>query len=94
LLTDDKFKIIPSIISIDFIKKLVGKVLVYDSKLVEYANSAELITRVAKHKHKDLLIINGWHLPSLIWDRRGQLLNTTIDDVPILQWLFGTPETK
>lgn len=88
LLVEDKFKIVPSITSIDFIKKLVGKVLLYDPKLVEYATSAELITRVAKHKHKELLIINGWYIPSLIWDRRGKVLNTTIDDKPIIQALF------
>lgn len=91
LLTEDKFKIVPSITSIDSIKKLVGKVLMYDPKLVEYANSAELITRVAKHKHKELLIINGWYIPSLIWDRRGKLLNTTIDGKPIIQALFEEP---
>lgn len=91
LLSEDKFKIVPSITSIDFIKKLVGKIMVYDSKLVEYANSAELITRVAKHKHKELLILNGWYLPSLIWDRRGKPLNTTIDGKPILQALFEEP---
>jgi hypothetical protein len=91
LLTEDKFKIVPSITSIDSIKKLVGKVLMYDPKLVEYANSAELITRVAKHKHKELLIINGWYIPSLIWDRRGKLLNTTIGGKPIIQALFEEP---
>ncbi len=89
LLSEDKFKIVPSITSIDFIKKLVGKILMYDPKLVEYATSAELITRVAKHKNKELLILNGWYIPSLIWDRRGKLLNTTIDGKPILQVLFG-----
>lgn len=88
---EDRFKIIPSITSIDFIKKLLGKVLIYDPKLIEGAPQAELITRIAKHKHKELLIINGWYIPSLIWDRRGKLLNTTIDGKPILQALFEEP---
>ena len=91
LLNTDKFKIIPSITSIDFIKKLVGRVLMHDSKVVEYADSAELITRVAKHKNKEILIINGLYITSLIWDRRGKLLNTTIDGKPILQALFEEP---
>jgi hypothetical protein len=88
LLTEDKFKIVPSITSINFIKRLLGKVLTYDPKRIEYANSAELITRVSKHNYKELLILNGWYIPSLIWDRRGKLLNTTIDGKPILQALF------
>ena len=88
LLSEDKFKIVPSITSINSIKKLLGKVLVYDPKLVEYSTSAELITRVAKHTRKELLIINGWYIPSLIWDRRGNLLNTTIDGKPLIQALF------
>jgi hypothetical protein len=85
---EDKFKIMPTITSIDNLKKLVGRILVYDHKLVEYANNVELITRVSKHKTKELLTVNGWYLPSLIWDRHGKPLSTTIDGKPILQALF------
>ena len=35
--------------------------------------------------------VNGWYIPSLIWDRRGKPLNTTIDGKPILQALFEEP---